>query len=1367
MKLQFDVNHHVEDFTFVLSSRAYDHYGEINNIKRDNVICRMNMNSANEITFEVYKTLDYEDERLWDEITDLKLVWVKELDEYFEINVSLDDSISPVKNIIATSLCEAELSQVNLYNIEINTQSDIAREDYKETEPTIFYNETNPQASLLHRILDKVPHYSIKHVDATLMNMQRTFSIDGTSIYDWLVGECSEQFNCLFLFDSTDRSISAYDLYSTCNACGYRGDFTDVCPECESDDITYYGEDTTIYIDKENLTESVKLETDIGSVKNCFKLEAGDDLMTATIRSVNPNGTDYIYYISEEQKADMSEELKEKIESYDALVLSKTTEYEEIMTEIYDVLDDIQFYQSGMMPTPDQAEVTAKTEVNKLTSGNLSPLALSKVTENTTQQMVENSLLNYARVYVKTGYVKLEIENGMYAYTGDNTGVWVGKLKVTNYSDEEDFATSNIITVEVNDKYKEFLEQQVLKSIADDDDGKEGSVFDVLKLEDIEELKEALTHYCLERLRSFTDAFEGALTILQRFNEGNDEESEMYQVLYDPYFARFTACQNEFNIRQAQIDELKAQEKELNKRKEEIQKELNFETYLGQELFAEFCAYRREDKYSNSNYISDGLDEDNPKLFDNARKFMEVAKAELYKSAMRQHSISTTIHNLLIMPEFQVIVDKFELGNWIRVGVDGQVYRLRLISYELNFSSLQTLNIEFSDLTKQVGCVSDLQSVISSAQSMSTNFSYVSKQAEKGETAQKTFSKMSEEGLDSSLVQIKNSTNSDVVIGKNGITCRNYDDSIDDYNPEQMKITNNCLVFTDSGWQKSKTALGKHDYYRFDKGGSTTYSLRRTNQLPSIERNKYTGYGLSSDFVIAGYINGSQIIGGEIFSTNYSPTIGSYMNLEDGTFSFAGGKLTSSKDDNDEYKLEVTGTIKSSVLDGNEIKGGTITIGDVFKADATKNEVEITCKLTAKEGGTIGGFDIGDKSIYKGTTSLDINNDTVKGVYVGTDGFLNYDSANSYTKITGGQIATNNIVATGGSIKIGDKFSVDAEGVEITGKLNAEEGGKIGGFDIGGKAIYNGTDALDSEDVGIYLGTDGFLNYASSRSYTKIADGQITTNNIIAKGGKIGDISIDARGLYYSSDTNTADGFGLWGGAAHPHNNSYIVMHAGGNNSKIASANFRLYRDGTLYASKANIEGNITGGSININDMFIVDEYGKITSKSGSIDLGNVKFDSDGNATIGGFTVDSDSFYNNGNSSWSSTNGTTPDVFMCTGTPQPYKIAGTELSGWCFGAGGKFGVTNTGAVYADDVYLTGNINATSGSIGNWTVIQNGEYAGCLEGKGGANVIRMFPQGCEYTATDGAKYPFYLVMYNSGGGIPNGGLTASGWKAIQT
>ncbi len=444
MNKLLDENYNVIPFTIVLSTRSYEHLGALTNVDSSGITYNASLNSPNELSFKVYKTLNDYTEKLWGQITDLKLVWVKELNEYFEIKVTSDDSNETVKSVTATSLCEAELGQTYLHDIEINTDTDIARDDYIITK---FYDKENPKGSLLHRILEKVPHYSVKHVDSSLKNIQRSFSISKTSVYDFLTGECAEQINCLFTFDSTDRSISVYDLYTVCNDCGYRGEYSHVCPECKSSNLKYFGEDTTIYVDKENLTNSVTFETDVDGIKNCFKLEAGDDFMTTTIRGLNPNGSDYLYYLSEEQKADMPEELVDKLNSYDALYESYTDEYKTLMENLHEAIDKILYYTSEMMPTVELAEVTASTEAARLTAANLNPLGLSSVTPSTSTKTIESAIKNYAKVYVKTGYVWLDVNESSFRYIGkDNNGysygIWTGNFKVTRYSDENDGAVA-------------------------------------------------------------------------------------------------------------------------------------------------------------------------------------------------------------------------------------------------------------------------------------------------------------------------------------------------------------------------------------------------------------------------------------------------------------------------------------------------------------------------------------------------------------------------------------------------------------------------------------------------------------------------------------------------------------------------------------------------------------------------------------------------------------------------------------------------------------------------------------------------------------------------------------------------------------
>ena len=944
------VNGTVEDFTVVLSNRNLEKHGQILNIQ--DFVYKANLNSANEISFSVYKEVDGIQERLWDEIYDLRLVWIKESNEFFQIQVSKSESTNVVKKITGTSLCEAELSQTTIRNTEINTEADIERSDYVVTK---FYNPNNKDGSLLHRILSFAPHYSIKYVDDSLWDIQRTFSVDGTAVYDFLIGECSEQIGCLFQFDSTDRSISVYDLYTVCNDCGHRGEYLDVCPECGSENLSYYGEDTSVFVSAGNLTEEITFDTDVDAIKNCMLLKSGDEVMDAAIIACNPNGSQYLYYFSEEQKSDMPEELRDGLADYDTLVESYSEEYQELSEQLYECIDDILYYQSGMMPTVEIPEVNATTEVAKLTVENLSPIGLSVVSSYTSTATVNSALKNFAKVFVKSGFVKIEIDSGNFTYKSVNEkgvgyGTWIGRFKVTNYSDEEDIAYSDELTIVVNDDYETFLEQKILKNISSnntDDD----SVYDVLGIDNLDKFKEALTLYSYNRLESFADAIQGVINILIEENQGQSDAT-YYGQMYTPYYNKLQACQAEMNVRANTITELENRQSDILKRQSEIQKSLNMKSFLGEDLYKLFCAYRRENTYQNENFISDGLS--NEEIFEKAKEFIELAKNEIIKSGEHQHSITSNLYNLLIMEEFLPIKDKFNLGNWIRIKVDDEVYRLRLISYEIKGKSLSNINTEFSDLTKTSCGINDIRNLLSKAQSMSTSYQYVSKQAEQGEKAYENIANIAEDGL---IANIKNNNNEEVIYGKHGLLCRSWDDIEENYSPEQLQLTHNLIALTKDNWLTSDLAIGKHDYYKYEND----------------KLIKDMDFGVSAKFLKAGYVWGSQMIGGEIYSENYSPASvlefgkGTHFDLNKGSFSMAGGRLV--------YDGEDELLIRGVNITWENIEGSEEAVTEITKRIITQdyvNALGVTASVVTSTDGI-------DKCDIKSGYALFYKNNNIVG----------------------------------------------------------------------------------------------------------------------------------------------------------------------------------------------------------------------------------------------------------------------------------------------------------------------------------------------------------------------------------------------------
>ena len=193
IRIHFDVDNVPEKPTLVLGKRNGDKICQISNI--DNIKVKDCLVNAPEISFTVHK---YDNDKLcecWDEIKDFRLVWCKEWDMWFQLTINVNISDEVTKNVELIRLAESELSQINLYNVEINTELDIARDEY--TEPTILYNAENHDASLLHRILEKAPHYSISKVDLSIAKIQRTFSFDGVNIVDAL-NEICEEINAMF-----------------------------------------------------------------------------------------------------------------------------------------------------------------------------------------------------------------------------------------------------------------------------------------------------------------------------------------------------------------------------------------------------------------------------------------------------------------------------------------------------------------------------------------------------------------------------------------------------------------------------------------------------------------------------------------------------------------------------------------------------------------------------------------------------------------------------------------------------------------------------------------------------------------------------------------------------------------------------------------------------------------------------------------------------------------------------------------------------------------------------------------------------------------------------------------------------------------
>lgn len=1020
-----DMNNNVVTPTVVLCHRNKHKIGAIYPISEWSIT--PDMYNKNECSFKVYKEVNGIATPLWDQIKDLKVIYIPEYNEYFQISIDKTQTNETVKTITGSNLGIAELSQTMLYDIEINTEDDIARDAYKMA---YIYDPTDISSSLLGRVLSKAPHYKIKHVDASLCKLVRSFSINDKSIYDFLTGDLADELNCLVWVDSYDRSISIYDLENSCPKCGHRAENETVCSKCRTTMTRGYGEYFNVPVSNDNLSDSITVTTKDDEVKNTFRIQGGDDVINAAIRAVNPNGTEYINRFAAFQTEDMSKELIDQINAYQELYESKRKPYKEIMNGLYDTIDQILYLTSSMMPSPETDDTDANKELAKLTADNLGMIAVQnlRVAGVTT---VNNAVKSIADIYMSAGY-KVEIASSTYS-----NQVWNGRFKVTSVDDENDTAINGSdITLLITDDYETFITQKIQK---------------ILDKQDMSDEEYDWTKYGLNRLSSFSDAYQSCIDMLIDSGVG-DPNHEFYTSIYLVYYNKKLEVDKEIQVREAQIKEQEDKEAKYEKQRDNIQSELNFEKYLGKDLYSEYCLYRREDTYQNDNYISDGLS--NSEILSKAEELLEVAQKEIVKASELQVDLSTDVGNIWTINEFKDVLDQWICGNWIRVICDDDIYKLRLLNYTIKDSDFSKISCDFSSVLKVSDGISDIKSVLDSAKSMAGSYESVKRQAKNAQETGKTVSEWVEHGMNATAVAIRDSDSQSITYDNHGLLARTYDDITGEYEPEQLKVVNNTLAITDDNWKTVKAAIGKIHY----------------------EDPKHPGDMLSAYGVLGETIIGKLLLGEALGIYND----GGSLKFDKNGLSISNGTNSFVVNPNDETLISLSNN-NGKIL-WVDTKGGLHLRGDGSGLDITSNEAisgvssaisQLNDEIVLKVD------DNGRLAIVK--LGADVNEGTV--VQIGADS-INLTAEETINFLSGGEI---NLSGKNISIK-SDNFNVTPDGTVIMNKANI-----TGGTLNIGDSQTNESDAIISLSYG--YGDNGHTEEGSAYGNVKITPSSLSIYN--------------------------------------------------------------------------------------------------------------------------------------------------------------------------------------------------------------------------------------------------------------------------------
>lgn len=278
------------------------------------------------------------------------------------------------------------------------------------------------------------------------------------------------------------------------------------------------------------------------------------------------------------------------------------------------------------------------------------------------------------------------------------------------------------------------------------------------------------------------------------------------------------------------------------------------------------------------------------------------------------------------------------------------------------------------------------------------------------------------------------------------------------------------------------------------------------------------------------------------------------------------------------YKLNTDGvTTESEQTDYNSLNG------QIIRAKSVTAE-KIAVEDLVAFGATIGGFRIGDTSIYSGVKSSVDN--TTRGIYMDNQGQMAFGDASNFIKYYKDQNGNYKLVVSAESIQFG------TSGADLETAIDEVEQ-KIE-FVVGSGSTAS---SVTLTEAAIQAITRQFTIKDYSGGTTVISGGKIITDDLRSLSAKIAGWEIGDGYIRDKDVDNRYVGIGR--------NNITYAFFAGGTAADGGNANFRVNHAGQLIATDAIITGNITATTLLVQQS-IYSETTTIIDTTGTINYKNI-----------------------------------------------------------------------------------------------------------------------------------------------------------------
>ena len=1036
------------------------------------VTAKLLYNEVSELHFKVPAYVDGVETPHYADLTSMRLVDWMGMGQFILVNPKTQsDGISEYKECTAYSL-EHELNYKQIY-MEEGTYD--------------FWNPVAQENTVLGIIISLLPLWSIGEVDESLWGKYRTFGVDNESVYDFIKNTAQETYQCVFDFDTYNRRINVRSVAS------------DVATD-------------PVFLSLDNLVQELEITEDTDNIFTCLDVNGADGV---DIRSVNPLGTNKIYNLDYFMGHNyFTDEMVQKWNSW------KTT-YEDNQQLYYNTTIE-KVLQEARLETEKAALTKLESELSQYTT------LQSTYIEAAAQGIDRTTELKEIKQKIADTEDAIEVQNALLETIMNNIDALLNQQKSINqtcsFSAFFTDAEQKLLGLHIKESAiseDSFVYQQVSSYTAEDIAKTSQQVSGTFSGGTVTRVKNTANKEIYSIRGGSVDLTVDDGKIAAKVVRGALECKEDGSYVATAYLNAGTYGELSFPSGCISL------------------------TGIGCKLSSDVKANPDiSGSYTEGTEVSVASGASNLYFTINATEYakrsvewdlMEFGQEQLREMSYPSYTFSLDSSNFLALDEFLAFKNNFHLGRKVYLEMpDGSVLSPIVIGAEIEMDDPSKLTLVFCDTysasDEAMKLVNILgESVTVSKTTAANRFNYSAFVDTGASTSVRDFM---QSAIDYSKNKILSADGQGITMDNSGITLKKANTSGTGFDPEQIKMINNSIVFTGDNWSTVKMAIGKfHDENAGDVWGVVAPAIVGTLLAGSnlvIESAKKDG-GVSVFRVDA---DGARLYNSRFDLVNeYSAGSSGQISLIP-NIGFVGGKTTSfaplfafDENGNPTGLLTVGGnTITSAAnIKTDDLPNANFYVdmdgNAYFKGTVIATDGKFTGTVIAKDGEFSGAI---KASTLEGEL-VGKNGGALKGVSLGIGG-SNY---NNFVVDSNGNVTMNgNINLSGGNITWG-KNAPDSGLTEDEVKALIDQYGTswpdyiydtyIDSTEVKSPKITgNNIRALRAFEVG---SGDGYMGRAKGRAIVDDGWGpsSVTTYGVaLSSGGSLDDgtIEFDTSGNY-------------------------------------------------------------------------------------------------------------------------------------------------------------------------------------------------------------------------------------------------------------